>query len=31
MWRHRENARALVKGTERKIGEDAEEGDARVG
>ncbi|MDQ4000271.1 MAG: glycerol-3-phosphate 1-O-acyltransferase PlsY [Actinomycetota bacterium] len=31
LWRHRENARALVKGTERKIGEDAEEGGARVG
>ena len=31
LWRHRENARALVKGTERKIGEDAEEGSARVG
>ena len=30
LWRHRENARALVKGTERKIGEDAEEGGARV-
>ncbi len=31
LWRHRENARALVRGTERKIGEDAEEGGARVG
>ena len=31
LWRHRENARALVRGTERKIGEDAEEGDAHVG
>jgi glycerol-3-phosphate acyltransferase PlsY len=31
LWRHRENARALVRGTERKIGEDAEEGSARVG
>ena len=29
LWRHRENARALVKGTERRIGEDAEEGGAR--
>ena len=31
LWRHRENARALVRGTERKIGEDAEEDGARVG
>jgi glycerol-3-phosphate acyltransferase PlsY len=31
LGRHRENARALVRGTERKIGEDAEEGGARVG
>ena len=26
LWRHRENARALIKGTERKIGERAGEG-----
>jgi acyl phosphate:glycerol-3-phosphate acyltransferase len=29
LWRHRENARALLKGTERKIGETAKD-DARV-
>ena len=32
LWRHRENARALLKGTERKIGQKAgKKGDARVG
>jgi len=32
LWRHRENARALLKGTERKIGEKAtRKGNARVG
>ena len=31
LWRHRENARALLTGTERKIGEKAGKGDARVG
>jgi glycerol-3-phosphate acyltransferase PlsY len=32
LWRHRENARALVKGTERKIGQKAQKkGSARVG
>jgi glycerol-3-phosphate acyltransferase PlsY len=32
LWRHRENASALMKGTERKMGEKAvEEEDARVG
>ena len=31
LWRHRENARALLKGTERKIGQKAgKKGDARV-
>jgi glycerol-3-phosphate acyltransferase PlsY len=25
LWRHRENARALIKGTERKVGERTEE------
>lgn len=32
LWRHRENVRALLKGTERKIGQKAgKKGDARVG
>ena len=32
LWRHRENARALVRGTERKIGQKAQKkGSARVG
>jgi acyl phosphate:glycerol-3-phosphate acyltransferase len=31
LWRHRENARALLKGTERKIGEKAEEDDNHAG
>ncbi len=31
LWRHRENARALLKGTERKIGEKAEEDDDHAG
>jgi glycerol-3-phosphate acyltransferase PlsY len=26
LWRHRENARALLNGTERKVGQRAEEG-----
>jgi glycerol-3-phosphate acyltransferase PlsY len=26
LWRHRENARALLQGTERKVGQRAEEG-----
>ena len=31
LWKHRENARALLKGTERKIGQKAgKKGDARV-
>jgi acyl phosphate:glycerol-3-phosphate acyltransferase len=25
LWRHRENVRALIKGTERKVGERTEE------
>ncbi len=31
IWRHRDNARALLKGTERKIGEKAREGNTRAG
>ncbi len=31
LWRHRENARALMNGTERKIGEKVAKDDARVG
>jgi glycerol-3-phosphate acyltransferase PlsY len=30
LWRHRKNARALAKGTERKIGQKARGGSARV-
>lgn len=30
LWRHRENARALLGGTERRIGEKAAKGDARA-
>lgn len=30
LWRHRENARALVKGTERKVGQKAEKGEGRA-
>ena len=30
LWRHRENARALLKGTERRIGEKAAKGGARA-
>lgn len=26
LWRHRENARSLLKGTERKVGEKKEQG-----
>jgi glycerol-3-phosphate acyltransferase PlsY len=30
LWRHRENVRSLIKGTERKVGEGAVREDARV-
>jgi glycerol-3-phosphate acyltransferase PlsY len=30
LWRHRENVCALIKGTERKVGEKAVREDARV-
>ncbi len=30
LWRHRENARALVAGTERKVGQKTEKGDGRA-
>ena len=31
LWKHRENARALADGTERKVGQSIRKDDARVG